>query len=60
LRRKTGHSEKIDGGVIGQSTILTLWKFNAVSRQNSTASESTALLKKLFVILYLIWQTKRR
>jgi len=31
-----------DGGVTGQSTTWTSWKFDAISRRNSTAPDSTA------------------
>ena len=38
-RRRRG--KKFDGGVTGQSTTSTPWKFDAVSRRNSTAPGST-------------------
>jgi len=31
-----GGAEKFDGGVTGQSTTSTPWKFDAVTRRNST------------------------
>jgi len=36
-----GGAEKFDGGLTGQSTISTPWKFDSASRQHSTAPGST-------------------
>jgi len=42
--------EKFDGGVTGQSTTSTPWKFNSVSQRNSTVPGFTAEFTRILAV----------